>query len=59
MLRDIKSDEVDVKRNVAQIFAKIVGLEVGESLLFSPIAMLNEIVVAKDVNVNDKRKEMM
>lgn len=59
MLRDIKSGEAGVKRDVARIFAEIVGLGVGESLLFSPIAMLNGIVAAEDVDVNDKRKEVM
>jgi len=59
MLRDIKSGEAGVKRDVARIFAEIVGLGVGESLLFSPTAMLNGIVAAEDVDVNDKRKEVM
>ena len=59
MLRDIKRGEAGVKRDVARIFAEIVGLGVGESLLFSPTAMLNGIVAAEDVDVNDKRKEVM
>ena len=59
ILRDIKSGEVGVKRDVARIFAEIVGLGVGESLLFSPTAMLNGIVAAEDADVNDKRKERM
>jgi len=59
MLRDIKSDEANVKRDGARIFVKIVGLGIDKFLLFSSIAMLNEIVAAEDANVNDKRKKMM
>jgi len=59
MLSNTNSTEVGTKRDVARIFAEIVGLGIGESLLFSPAAMLNGIVAVGDAGVNNKRREVM
>ena len=59
MLSNANSTQVDTKRNIARIFAEIVGLQIGESLLFSPAAMLNGIVAVEDAGVNNTRREMM
>ena len=48
-----------MKCDVVRIFAEIVELRVGESLLFGPTAMLNGTVVAEDADVNGKSKKMM
>ncbi|KAL8795345.1 MAG: hypothetical protein Q9195_002215 [Heterodermia aff. obscurata] len=58
ILRNIKCGEAGVKRDAARIFAEIVELRVGESLLFSPTAMLNGTVVTDDADVNGKSKKM-
>lgn len=59
MLSNTGNTEASAKRDVAQIFAEIVGLEVGEAVLFSPTAILNGIVV-EDADMNGRRtKEIL
>ena len=59
MLSNISSTEASAKRDVASMFANIVSLEVGEALLFSPAAMLQEIVTVEDANMNGKKIEVV
>ena len=59
MLSSISSGEASAKNDVARIFEEIVGLEVGEALLFSPAAMLNTTVAVEDVDMADKLLEVM
>ena len=59
MLSNTNSTEVGIKRDVARIFTEIVGLGIGESLLFSPAAMLNGIIAVEDAGVNNKKKKVM
>ena len=59
MLSNISSTEASAKRDVASIFANIVSLKVGEALLFSPAATLQEMVTMEDANMNGKKMKMV
>lgn len=59
MLSSISSGEASAKHDVVRIFVEIVRLEVGEALLFSPLAMLNTTVAVEDVDMDDKLMEVM